>query len=110
MEPIEIKDPTEMSGKDVQKLLGRLQTLQRRKDEVQSDIKEIHDAIKAYMQARGWTEFDLAGWRVTWKMIDYDTIDVKAFVEACPELAERFKVTVGQRRFKVSRTPVDAHH
>lgn len=110
MEPIEIKDPAEMTGKDVQKLLGRLQTLQRRKDEVCADIKEIHDQIKSYMQIRGLTEFDLAGWRVSWKTIEYKAIDVKAFAETLPDLADRFSAMVQQRRFKVSRTPVDSHH
>lgn len=103
-------DPAEMTGKDVQRLLGRLQTLQRRKDEVAADIKEIHDQIKSYMTVRGLTEFDLAGWRVTWKSIEYRALDVKALADALPELAERFSVTVGQRRFKVARTPVDGHH
>ncbi|MBO4297849.1 MAG: hypothetical protein J5998_03540 [Clostridia bacterium] len=98
-----------MTGKDVQKLLGRLQTLQRRKDEVLADIKEIHEAIKSYMHVRGLDEFDLAGWRVTWKQIEYKTLDVKAFTEALPDLADRFSVFVGQRRFKVARTPTNSH-
>lgn len=110
MEPMEIKDPAEMTGKDVQKLLGRLQTLQRRKDQITTDIKEIHDQIKAYMSVRGLTEFDLAGWRVMWKLIEYRSIDVKKFAETLPDLAEAFTVMVGQRRFKISRTPLDAHH
>lgn len=99
-----------MTGKDVQRLLGRLQTLQRHKDQVTTDIKEIHDQIKAYMHVRGLTEFDLAGWRVTWKLIEYKTIDIKKFADMLPELAEEFTVMVGQRRFKIAKTPVDAHH
>lgn len=110
MEPMEIYDPATMTEKDVNRILHELRTLQRRSDELKADIKERHDTLKAYMDAREVEEFIAAGYKVTWKPVKYRTINVSAFAKELPELAELFEVEVTQRRFKIAAAPVDAHH
>ena len=74
--------------------------LKRMKEELDSDIVQIEDEIKAIM---GNEEMLVAGaYKVSWKPVTSSRLDSTALKKSLPDIAERFKKSITTRRFCVN--------
>lgn len=77
-----------------------LQELKRMREELETEITAIEDAIKAAM---GNQEAVMAGaYRITWKPVTSSRIDTAALKKELPDIAARFTKTTTARRFCVN--------
>ena len=73
--------------------------LHQMREELNSEIAALEDAIKAAM---GDQEQIMVGpYKITWKLIASSRIDTKATKSALPEIAERFTASSTTRRFLI---------
>ena len=89
-----------MSNPAMEAKVHELMELKRMKEELDSEIGQIEDEIKAVM---GNEEMLVAGaYKVSWKSVTSSRLDSTALKKALPEIAERFMKSTTTRRFCVN--------
>ena len=89
-----------MSNPAMEAKVHELMELKRMKEELDSEIVQIEDEIKAVM---GNEEMLVAGaYKVSWKSVTSSRLDSTALKKALPEIAERFMKSTTTRRFCVN--------
>ncbi len=84
----------EMDGK-----IKELRELRRMAEELQVEIDNLQDTIKAEMTARNVDTLAGTDWRVTWKNVVSNRLDSTALKKELPEIAARFMKQNTVRRF-----------
>ena len=86
-----------MSNPAMEAKVHELMELKRMKEELDSEIVQIEDEIKAVM---GNEELLVAGvYKVSWKSVTSSRLDSTALKKALPDIAERFMKSTTTRRF-----------
>ena len=89
-----------MSNPAMEAKVHELMELKRMKEELDSEIVQIEDEIKAIM---GNEEMLVAGaYKVSWKPVTSIRLDSTALKKALPDIAERFTKSTTTRRFCVN--------
>ena len=89
-----------MSNPAMEAKVHELMELKRMKEELDSEIVQIEDEIKATM---GNEELLIAGaYKVSWKSVTSSRLDSTALKKALPDIAERFMKSTTIRRFCVN--------
>ena len=89
-----------MSNPAMEAKVHELMELKRVKEELDSEIEQIEDEIKAVM---GNEELLVAGaYKVSWKPVTSSRLDSTALKKALPDIAERFTKSTTTRRFCVN--------
>lgn len=79
-----------------------LRELRRMADELQSEIDNLQDTIKAEMTAREVDTIAGNDYKITWKAVTSSRLDTAALKKALPDLVERFTKTTTSRRFTIA--------
>ena len=88
-----------MSIAEITATVTDLQELKRMREEIDAEIADREDRIKAHM---GDAETLLAGpYKVTWTTVTSSRIDTKAIQHDLPDVAARYTKTSTTRRFTV---------
>ena len=89
-----------MSNPAMEAKVHELMELKRMKEELDSEIVQIEDEIKAIM---GNEEMLVAGaYKVSWKPVTSSRLDSTALKKALPDIAERFTKSTTTRRFCIN--------
>ena len=89
-----------MSNPAMEAKVHELMELKRMKEELDSEIVQIEDEIKAIM---GNEEMLVAGaYKVSWKPVTSSRLDSTALKKSLPDIAERFMKSATTRRFCVN--------
>ena len=88
-----------MTGEAIQARVNELRELRRMADELAAEIEAIQDSIKQHMTAEGADELMGADFKITWKFVSNNRLDVAALKKAVPEIASRFTTHSEVRRF-----------
>lgn len=88
-----------MSIKEIESVVRELQELRRMKEELETEISSLEDAIKSEMGDR--EQLTAGAYRIDWKTVVTSRLDTAAFKKALPEIAERFMKQTTTRRFCV---------
>ena len=89
-----------MSNPAMEAKVHELMELKRMKEELDSEIVQIEDEIKAIM---GNEEMLVAGaYKISWKCVTSSRLDSTALKKALPDIAERFMKSTTTRRFCVN--------
>ena len=88
-----------MSIKEIESVVRELQELRRMKEELETEISSLEDAIKSEMGDR--EQLTAGAYRIDWKTVVTSRLDTEAFKKALPEIAERFMKQTTTRRFCV---------
>ncbi len=89
-----------MSNPAMEAKVHELMELKRMKEELDSEIVQIEDEIKAIM---GNEELLIAGaYKISWKSVTSSRLDSTAPKKALPDIAERFMKSTTTRRFCVN--------
>ena len=89
-----------MSNPAMEAKVHELMELKRMKEELDSEIVQIEDEIKAIM---GNEEMLVAGaYKVSWKSVTSSRLESSALKKALPDIAERFMKSTTTRRFCVN--------
>ena len=89
-----------MSNLGMEAKVHELMELKRMKEELENEIMQIEDDVKAAM---GTEELLIAGsYKVSWKTITSTRLDSTALKKALPDIAERFMKSTTTRRFCVN--------
>lgn len=89
-----------MSNPAMEAKVHELMELKRMKEELDSEIVQIEDEIKAVM---GNEEMLVAGaYKVSWKPVTSSRLDSTALKKSLPDIAERFMKSTTTRRFCVN--------
>lgn len=77
-----------------------LQELKRMREELETEITALEDAIKQHM---GTSEEITAGaYKITWKAVTSSRLDTTALKKELPDIAARFMKSTTARRFCVN--------
>lgn len=90
-----------MSQNEIISTVEELQELRRMQEELNAEVEDLQNKIKAHMDAQGTEQLTAGAFKVTWKAIKSIRFDSAAFRKAMPEIAERFTKTTTTRRFCV---------
>ena len=94
------KEDRTMSNPAMEAKVHELMELKRMKEELDSEIVQIEDEIKAVM---GNEEMLVAGaYKISWKSVTSSRLDSTALKKALPVIAERFMKSTTTRRFCVN--------
>ena len=88
-----------MSIKEIESVVRELQELRRMKEELETEISSLEDAIKSEMGDR--EQLTAGAYRIDWKTVVTSRLDTAALKKALPEIAERFMKQTTTRRFCV---------
>ena len=89
-----------MSITEMEVKARELQELKRMREELETEIESIQDAIKAAMGDQ--TAVTAGAYKITWQSVTSARIDTKALKAALPDVAEQFTVKSTVRRFCVN--------
>jgi len=88
-----------MSIHELESIVHELQELRRMKEELETEISTLEDAIKSEMGDR--EQLTAGAYRIDWKTVVTSRIDTTALKKALPDIAERFMKQTTTRRFYV---------
>ena len=88
-----------MSIHELESIVHELQELRRMKEELETEISTLEDAIKSEMGDR--EQLTAGAYRIDWKTVVTSRLDTAALKKALPEIAERFTKQTTTRRFCV---------
>jgi len=91
-----------MSINEMGRKIKELRELRRMADELDGEIENITDSIKAHMEAEGVDTISGTDWKVTYKAVTSYRIDTSALKKALPDLAQQFTKTTTARRFCIA--------
>ena len=78
-----------------------LHELQRLREDLESEITAIQDAIKSHMSASGEDQITAGPFKITWKAVTSNRIDTAALKRDLPEVWQEYGKTTTSRRFCV---------
>lgn len=90
-----------MSTKDLEKQITELKELQRMAEDLNAEITDIQDTIKAEMAARNTEEITAGAFKVRWKAITSKRLDSKALKADHADLYALYSVETVSRRFSI---------
>ncbi len=79
--------------------IKELRELRRMADELQAEIDNLQDSIKAEMTAQDTDTLTGTDWKITWKPVTSNRLDSTALKKDLPEVAARFMRQTTARRF-----------
>ena len=82
--------------------IKELRELRRMADELQAEIDEITDTIKAEMTARNVDTLTGTDWKATWKAVTSNRLDSTALKKEPPDIAARYTKASVSRRFTLA--------
>ena len=82
--------------------MKELRELRRMADELQAEIDEITDTIKAEMTARNVDTLTGTDWKATWKAVTSNRLDSTALKKELPDIAARYTKASVSRRFTLA--------
>lgn len=82
--------------------IKELRELRRMADELQAEIDEITDTIKAEMTARNVDTLTETDWKATWKAVTSNRLDSTALKKELPDIAARYTKASVSRRFTLA--------
>ena len=88
-----------MSIHELESTVRELQELRRMKEELETEISSLEDAIKSEMGDR--EQITAGAYRIDWKTVVTSRLDIAALRKALPDIAERFMKQTTTRRFCV---------
>ena len=88
-----------MSTKELEIIVHELRELRLMKEELEAEICNLEDTIKAEMGDR--EQMTVGAFKIDWKTITSSRIDTIALKKAFPEIAECFMRQTTTRRFCV---------
>lgn len=88
-----------MSIHELESIVHELQELRRMKEELETEISTLEDAIKSEIGDR--EQLTTGAYRIDWKTVVTSRLDTAALKKALPEIAERFTKQTTTRRFCV---------
>lgn len=91
-----------MSSNELPATIKELRELKRMKEDLQSEIDQLEDALKAYMTGAEQDTIQTTEYRVTWKEVTSSRIDTAAIKAALPDVVARFTKTTTARRLIVT--------
>lgn len=93
--------PYRMTDVELSATLKQLHKLKTKRDELNSEIERQHDALKRHLAAIEADELTQCGWTISFKEVETEKIDLKAFRDEMPEIAAYFTRKSRGRRFFV---------
>lgn len=84
---------------NTEKMVQELRSLQALIEEAQAEAEALKDALKAMMG--GAEEMTAGAYKVTWKPVTSDRVDIKALKADRPEVAAAYTKKTTVRRFSV---------
>ena len=91
-----------MATNEIISKLNELSELRRMADELNAEIEEIQDAIKAHMTEADTDTITAGAFKVTWKAVTSTRIDTTALRKDLPEIWQEYGKTTTTRRFSVA--------
>ena len=91
-----------MNDKQISDAVAEIRKLNSLIEELQADVENLKDELKATMQEQGREEIAGYGYKITWKTITSSRFDTTAFRKACPDVAAAFTKEQACRRFVIS--------
>lgn len=91
-----------MSTSELDSRIKELRELRRMADELNAEIENIQDGIKAEMSAREVDELAGSDWKTSWKLVKSRRFDSKAFKATHGELYDQYCSETASRRFTVA--------
>lgn len=91
-----------MSAIEMNDKVKELRELRRMAEELNAEIENLQDSIKAEMTARDTDTLNGNDWRITWKAVQTSRLDTTALKKELPEVAARYMKTTTARRFCVA--------
>ena len=83
-------------------VMANLAQLKAMANELQAEIKQAEDELKAYMEAEGVGVLQGIEHKATWKEVTSSRLDTKALKVDLPEIADKYSKTSTTMRFNFS--------
>ena len=91
-----------MNEKQISDAVAEIRKLNSLIDELQADVENLKDSLKAAMQEQCTEEVSGYGYKITWKTVKSNRFDTTAFRKAHPDMAAAFTKEQACRRFVIS--------
>ena len=91
-----------MCTKDIEGKARELQELRRMKEELEAEITNLEDTIKAEMTARQTEDIIAGAYRIKWTSYQSNRFDSTRFKKDHAELAEAYTKITASRRFSIN--------
>lgn len=91
-----------MTNKEIEAKLKELKEMKVLKDELEDQIKELEDAIKAEMTAQDTDTLRAGAFKATWKPYTSSRFDGSAFKKTHEELYKQYCKEITTKRFLVA--------
>lgn len=92
-----------MSTVELEAKVTDLQELKRMREDLDAEIAELEDLLKAHMTEQGIDSFTAGAFKVTWKLIESTRLDTTAMKKKLPaEVLAPFMKTSSTKRFTVN--------
>ena len=91
-----------MTEEELRAALKKLSRVRKKLDRVQADYDALKEQLKAFMIDGKLETYELDGYRMEYKLIISNNVDVKALKKAMPELCEKYTKAAESRRFTVT--------
>lgn len=91
-----------MGTLELNKLVQEWRELCAMADEIEKELDEIENTIKAEMITRGVEEMAGKDWKATYRSVTSRRVDTTALKKAAPDVAELYTVEKTSRRFCIA--------
>lgn len=91
-----------MTAKELEKLVYEIKSLEAMKGELEDEINEMIDRVKAEMVLEMTDSLAAGAFKVTWKLVTSSRVDTTALKKELPEVAARYMKESSVRRFVIS--------
>ena len=91
-----------MTNREIEAKLKELKEMKVLKDELEDQIKELEDAIKAEMTAQDTDTLRAGAFKATWKPYTSSRFDSSAFKQTHEELYKQYSKQITTKRFLVA--------
>lgn len=89
------------SKKKLTEKVHRLRDLERQISDLEIELENLKDDLKADMDKRGVTELVGDDWKITWNFYGSSRFDQRGFKDDHPDLYEAYRHEYEARRFSV---------
>lgn len=91
-----------MSEQNLREAIRSYKEYQRMTEELESEMENIKDSIKAELTRQGVDELAAGEYKVRWTAVKSSRLDTTALRKEAPELCEKFTRSVETKRFCVA--------
>lgn len=91
-----------MNNQDLTKQVRELKELKQLKEELEAQITEIEDSIKAEMTERNVAEMVVDVFKIKWTPVKSNRFDTTAFKKEYSKLYEQFIKVIETKRFSIA--------